>query len=194
MAFLLVTLLDWRADLREMPETLPNTFKMASQRDSETLWATYAPIMVGGWRCISYHMYTSDDPETRKLVSKPHGDEPLGRVQISPKGYLSAHLARKARLGPLPSGKKWMLGEDAEVAHVARGLSMYCGYMKLFEDEKGLYWQTTVDIASDPTRAGGVEERRVVLLQNANGEPMIELSPRQDLLTDVGTRVSEATL
>lgn len=158
---------------------------MASTSTPENLWPKYASKLAGGWRCVAYHMYDSDDPATRKLIAKPHGDEPLGRVLISPNGYLSAHIARKARLGPLPSGKQWQVGEDKEVAHVARGLSMYCGYMCLYEDDKGLYWQTSVDIASDPARSGGIEERRVRLFEDAEGKPVLELSPRQDMLTDV---------
>ena len=90
------------------------------------------------------------------LISKPHGDNPLGRVLISPSGYLSAHIARADRLGSLPSGQPWQTGEDKEVAHVARGLSMYCGYLELFEDEGGLWWRTKVEVSSDPTRVEGV--------------------------------------
>lgn len=43
---------------------------------------------------------------------------------------------------------------------------MYCGYMELFEDSQGLYWKTKVAVASDPTRVGGFQVRRV--------EPVIE--------------------
>lgn len=164
---------------------------MASSTEPENLWPKYASVLTGGWRCVSYHMYSSDDPNTRKLVAKPHGEDPLGRVLISSNGYLSAHIARRARLGPLASGKQWVVGDDAEVAHVARGLSMYCGYMRLFEDEKGLYWHTQVEISSDPARTGGTEVRRVRLLQDDEGEPVLELSPRQDLLTDVSWLTNE---
>lgn len=160
---------------------------MATQPQSSNLWPKYASILAGGWRCVSYHMYTSDDPDNRQLVSKPHGDEPLGRVLISPNGYLSAHIARRARLGPLPSGKPWQVGGDAEVAHVARGLSMYCGYVRVFEDERGLFWQTAVEVASDPARVGGIEERRVRLFEDAEGKTLLELTPRQDMLTDVSS-------
>lgn len=158
---------------------------MASTTEPENLWSRYSSILAGGWRCVSYHMYTSDDPSSRGLVAKPHGDDPLGRVLISPNGYLSAHIARRGRLGPLASGKQWIIGGDAEVAHVARGLSMYCGYMQLFEDEKGLYWHTKVEVSSDPARTGRVEERRVRLFEDAEGKPVLELTPRQDMLTDV---------
>lgn len=158
---------------------------MASTTESEVLWQKYAAVLTGGWRCVSYHMYTSDDPNSRELVAKPHGDDPLGRVLISSNGYLSAHIARRVRLGPLASGKQWVVGGDAEVAHVARGLSMYCGYMRLFEDENGLYWRTLVEVSSDPVRTGGVEERRVRLFQDADGKSVLELSPTRNLLTDV---------
>ena len=163
---------------------------MASSSEPENIWPKYAAILTGGWRCVAYHMYTSDDPDSRELVAKPHGDDPLGRVLISPNGYLSAHIARRGRLGRLASGKQWIVGDDAEVAHVARGLSMYCGYMRLFEDEKGLYWRTQVEVSSDPARTGGVEERRVRLFKDAEGNPVLELTPRQDMLTDVSVSCS----
>ncbi|ETN45875.1 uncharacterized protein HMPREF1541_00056 [Cyphellophora europaea CBS 101466] len=164
---------------------------MSAGVEREDLWLKYATVLVGGWRCTSYHMYSTDDPDSQRLISKPHGDDPLGRVMISPKGYLSAHIARRERMGPLPSGKQWIVGEDSEVAHVARGLSMYCGYVSVYEDEKGLFWQAKVEVASDPNRVGGIEERRVRILEEVaeGGEKKIvmELRPKQDMLADDGT-------
>lgn len=179
------------------------------------LWPTLGPLLTGGWTCVSYHMYTvvSDPPTTTttspassspndnkqsssklklQLHSKPHGDHPLGKVLISPNGYLSANIARRDRLGKLPSGKKWQVGNDEEVSYVARGLSCYCGYLSLYRDEggveseekgkrrgegggqddenddggfvdEGYWWATQVEVASDPERVGGEEVRRVRL-------------------------------
>lgn len=133
-------------------------------------------------------MYDPQDHSTSKLLAEPHGNMPLGRLLISTNGYLSAQIARRERLGPLPSGKQWVVGEDAEVAHVARGLSMYCGYMTLVEDAKGLRWQTEVEVASDPARVGRIEERLIRILEEdgvGGKKVVLELSPRQQMLTDV---------
>lgn len=162
---------------------------MSTSSSSDRVWSRYAPILAGGWRCTSYHLYDSQDCSTRKLIAKPHGNLPLARLLISPNGYLSAHIARQERLGPLPSGKQWVVGDDTEVAHVARGLSMYCGYMTLHEDAEGLRWQTQVEVASDPARVGRIEERLVRIIREDEGlvgnKVVLELSPRQDMLTDV---------
>lgn len=61
---------------------------------------------------------------------------------------------------------------------------MYCGYFQLFKDEEGLFWQTKVEISSDPGRMGGVEERRVEMYEEGNKTFMI-LRPKQDLILEV---------
>lgn len=130
-------------------------------------------------------MFDTGGPN-KKLIAKPHGDNPLGRVLISPNGFLSAHIARPDRQGPLPSGNPWQTGEDKEVAHVARGLSMYCGYLELFEDDDGLYWQTKVECSSDPNRFGGLEVRRIEYFEEG-GKTFMVLQPKQDLILEVCT-------
>jgi hypothetical protein len=139
--------------------------------------------LVGVWKCISYDMYDSDGPG-RKFIAKPHGEQPMGRASVSSKGWLAAHLARPERMVPFKSGNKWQTGTDAEVAHVARGISMYCGYLKLYEDNEGLYWQTVVEVASDPERIGGIEERRLNYWEE-NGKSFMTLKPKRDMLLEV---------
>ena len=147
------------------------------------IWPEYRSKLAGVWKCISYEMFDGSGPD-KKLIAKPHGDEPLGSASISPKGWLSAHIARRDRMGPLPSGNPWQTGEDKEVAFVARGISMYCGYLELFKDEEGLYWQTKVECASDPSRLGGLEVRRVSYSEE-NGKAYMVLQPKQDLILEV---------
>ena len=66
---------------------------------------------------------------------------------------------------------------------------MYCGYLQLFEDENGLYWETTVEISSDPARMGGpLEVRRVQYLEE-NGKTYMILRPKQDLILEVSAAV-----
>jgi len=144
------------------------------------LWQQYQSRISGGWKCISFEMFSP----TGDLLSQPHGDEPLGRVLISPQGFLSAHIARLDRMGPLPSGKAWQVGEDAEVAYVARGMSMYCGYLTLGEDSEGLYWETKVEVCSDPARFWGKEFRRLEFVQEG-GRELLVLRPKQDLIMEV---------
>ena len=151
---------------------------------SSDLWTAHRSTLAGVWKCISFEFYSTSDP-TGKPIAKPHGDHPLGRVQISPNRYLSAHVANPERMkGPIPSGKAWQEGEDAEVAHVARGCSMYCGYFELFEDEEGLYWRTKVEISSDPGRVGGFEERRVEFVEDGERRLMV-LRPTGEMTMEV---------
>ncbi|KAF2484082.1 Lipocalin-like domain-containing protein [Neohortaea acidophila] len=149
------------------------------------LWPKYSSRLSGAWKCISFEQRHA---QTHDLLTKPHGDTPLGRVLISPQGFLSAHVANPQRLAqPLPSGKAWQTGGDAEVAHVARGLSMYCGYMEVYEDEAGLWWRTKVEVSSDPARMGGYEVRRVELIQEGGREVMV-LRPERDMVLEDGTK------
>ena len=149
--------------------------------NNNDLWSKYQSRIAGGWQLMSYDLY---DATENNILARPHGDQPLGRVLISSNGWLAAHIANPTRFGPLPSGKPWQTGDDAEVAHVARGISMYCGYLQLFEDEDGLYWETTVEISSDPNRKGGNEVRRVQL-EERNGKGSMTLRPVKDMVMEV---------
>jgi len=149
---------------------------------STTLWSTYNSALIGVWKCISFDFHSPNG----QLIHKPHGDNPLGRVQISQNAFLSAHVANPERMkGPLPSGKAWQEGGDAEVAHVARGCSMYCGYFELFEDSEGLFRRTKVEISSDPGRVGGIEERRVAFEEDEGGKRLMVLRPTEDMTLEV---------
>ena len=150
------------------------------------IWPKYADKLAGGWKCVSYEMFDSGGSE-KKLIAKPHGDQPLGRVLISKNGFLSAHMARPERMGPLPSGKPWQTANDSEVVYVAKGLSMYCGYLEMFEDDDGLFWQTRVECCSDPNRMGGLEVRRIKYLEE-DGKAFMVLQPKQDMILEVGSR------
>ncbi|KAK1074858.1 hypothetical protein LTR74_000702 [Friedmanniomyces endolithicus] len=84
----------------------------------QNVWPTYSSRIAGVWKTISFEIQSP----TGTLLAKPHGDKPLGRVQISLNGYLSAHMADPVRMASaLPSGKAWVQAGDAEVAAVARG-------------------------------------------------------------------------
>lgn len=151
---------------------------------SQNIWSQHRDKLAGAWKTVSFEVFDGAGPD-KKLVAKPHGDNPLGRVVITRDGFLSAHMAYPDRISkPLPSGKAWQVGDDAEVAHVARGLSMYCGHLQLFEDSEGLYWQTKVVISSDPNRQGGVEERRVQVFDEGGKTYMI-LQPKNDMVMHV---------
>lgn len=152
-----------------------------------SLWPEYRAKLAGVWKCISYEMFDcSSSNNERKLLAKPHGENPLGRVSISPNAWLAAHLLRPDRVDSLQSHSSSQKAPDAELAHVARGMAMYCGYFQLLRDvEGGLYWRTEVEVSSDPNRIGGIEERKVVLMEEGGRQVMI-LEPRQDMLLDVG--------
>jgi hypothetical protein len=147
------------------------------------LWLEYRDQLAGGWKCISYEIYTGESPNA-KLVSRPHGTSPMGRSYLSRNGYLAAHLATPDRMQFSDSDVPWGKRSDAEIANVARGLSMYCGYMELFKDEKGLFWKTKVEIASDPTRVGGFQTRRVDHFED-NGEAFKIVRPVDPIVLEV---------
>lgn len=162
-------------DILKFPSTL------AMPQDS---WNENRDKLAGAWKTISFEVFDGTGPD-KKLVAKPHGDNPLGRVVITRDGFLSAHMAYPDRIGqPLPSGKAWQVGDDAEVAHVARGLSMYCGHLQLFEDDEGLYWKTKAVISSDPNRQGVIEERRVQVFDEG-GKTFMILQPKNDMVMHV---------
>lgn len=163
----------------------------------ENIWPQHAAQLAGGWKCISFEVFTGTGPN-KTLVAKPHGDSPMGRVIISANGWLSALMAKPDRMAQaLPSGKAWQEAPDEEVAHVARGLSMYCGYLELFRDEGGedggLWWQTRVEISSDPNRMGGLEVRRVKYFEEG-GKAYMVLQPENDMVMEVSMRTYPVAL
>jgi len=156
----------------------------------ENIWNQYRDKLAGGWKLISYEVFDGNGPD-KKPVAKPHGDAPLGRVLLSPNGFLSAHMSKPDRVNKqLPSGKSWVQGDDGKVAHVARGHSTYCGYLELFADDDGeLWWQTRVEVSSDPSRMGGLEVRRVRYLEEGDKAYMV-LQPEKDMVLEVGATVA----
>lgn len=137
----------------------------------EVPFKDYQAQLSGSWKLFSFLRYKDG-----QVISKPHGDNPLGFVQISPEGYLSAHLADPARIQVPKSDIKWDQRSDKEIADYYKSVSMYCGQMQLFRDAEGLFWKTKVDISSDPTRIGGEQVRRVTLGEE-DGKPIVTLQP-----------------
>jgi hypothetical protein len=156
----------------------------------ENVWNQYKDKLAGGWKNISYEIFDGDGPD-KKLLSKPHGDKPLGRVLLSPNGWLAAHMAFPQRMVPTKSSPDFQLASDKEVAYIARGLSMYCGYVQLFKDEGSeegeFWWETMVEIASDPNRIGGIQKRMLKYTEEG-GKAYMELKPENDMVFDDGTR------
>lgn len=131
----------------------------------------YRDRLAGCWELFSWLKYKDGE-----VVGKPHGDHPLGFAQISSEGYLSAHITNPNRTKVPHPENAWSDHSDEEIAHYARGLSMYCGQFELFRDDKGLFWKTKVDVSSDPSRIGGYQVRRVTLSEE-NGRHIMTLQP-----------------
>jgi hypothetical protein len=148
------------------------------------VWNEYRDAIAGGWKLVSYDMYKSSGTEL-ELVAKPHGDDPMGRVYVSRHAWLSAHLATPDRMKPRKSGKPWQTAPDDEIVPVARGITMYCGYASLYRTEAGqVFWQTKVEVASDPGMIGSIQERKVTLSRE-NGKSYMTLEPTRDLILEV---------
>ncbi|KAJ9660187.1 hypothetical protein H2198_002693 [Neophaeococcomyces mojaviensis] len=157
------------------------------------VWSEYADKLAGGWKCLTFEIYDSDAPDAEP-VYKPHGDAPLGRVLLSRNGYLSAHLSVPSLISEFQAkDSQWRSAPDAEVAKVARGLAMYCGYLELFREADGsLWWQTRCDIMVDPKRVGKLEKRRLRYFEEG-GKQFMVLQPINDEVTP-GTAHTRAVL
>lgn len=148
----------------------------------------YRDHLSGCWELYSYLQYKDN-----KVVGKPHGDSPLGFAQISPDGYSSSHIADPDRTNGFHQGRAWSAHTDLEIANYSRGISMYCGQIELFEDDQGLFWKTKVDVASDPSRIGGLQVRRVSLSEE-DGRKVMTLQPLNAEATVVCTNADDATI
>lgn len=134
-----------------------------AEQEDQDLWTLYSPLISGGWKCLSFNLFSKSHPP--KLLAQPHGPTPLGRLYISPRGWLAVHLAAVVPDRDVASDKK-----KEDHVSVNGGLAMYCGYLKLYrrggggEDngQEELYWRTVVEVSSDSSLIGGVQERKVV--------------------------------
>lgn len=177
--------------------------KEAEQEDQD-LWTLYSPLISGGWKCLSFNLFSKSHPP--KLLAQPHGPTPLGRLYISPRGWLAVHLAAVPDRDVASDKKK-----KEDHVNVNAGLAMYCGYLRLYRrsgeeggEEGELYWRTVVEVSSDSNLIGGVQERKVVFEEmerkkkssdsggsGAGGEEEEEksyymiLEPKQDWIMEV---------
>ncbi|KAM0722200.1 hypothetical protein Q7P37_001641 [Cladosporium fusiforme] len=160
---------------------------MAAALWSSDLWVTHRGQIAGVWKCVSYELRDSNG----NMLAKPHGDKPLGRAHISLQGYISGLVANPYRMhNRLPSGRPWSQGEDAEVAHIAKGQIMYRGYLELFEDAEELYWQTKVEVANDPSMVGGIEEKRLeFIFDEEKQKTYLVLTPKKEVFMENGQKV-----
>lgn len=139
---------------------MPAEEKQEAEQEDQDLWTLYSPLISGGWKCLSFNLFSKSHPP--KLLAQPHGPTPLGRLYISPRGWLAVHLAAVIPDRDIASDKK-----KEDHGNVNGGLAMYCGYLKLYrrredDGQEELYWRTVVEVSSDSNLIGGVQERKVV--------------------------------
>lgn len=138
---------------------MPAEENQEAEQEEKNLWTLYSPLISGGWKCLSFNLFSKSHPP--KLLAQPHGPTPLGRLYISPRGWLAVHLAA------VPDRDVAIDKKKEDHGNVNGGLAMYCGYLKLYrrreDDGEGeLYWRTVVEVSSDSNLIGGVQERKVV--------------------------------
>lgn len=138
---------------------MPAEENQEAEQEDQDLWTLYSPLISGGWKCLSFNLFSKSHPP--KLLAQPHGPTPLGRLYISPRGWLAVHIAAVPDRDVASDKKK----EDH--VNVNGGLAMYCGYLKLYrrredDGQEELYWRTMVEVSSDSNLIGGVQERKVV--------------------------------
>lgn len=144
---------------------MPAEENQEAEQEDQDLWTLYSPLISGGWKCLSFNLFSKSHPP--KLLAQPHGPTPLGRLYISPRGWLAVHLAAVPDRDVASDKKK---EEEEDHVNMNAGLAMYCGYLKLYrrggrgEDngQEELYWRTVVEVSSDSNLIGGVQERKVV--------------------------------
>ncbi|KAI1612124.1 Lipocalin-like domain-containing protein [Exophiala viscosa] len=130
--------------------------------------------LAGVWNLISFEMFDMDNPH--KVLHKPHGDEPLGKVVISTSGYLSAILRSPLDMKPLENDE-WIKASDEEVLHAVRSLSCYAGPMTLLEREDGGFlWHTQVEISHNPNWIGKAQTRNADYSEE-DGQAYMTLRP-----------------
>lgn len=142
---------------------MPAEENQEAEQEDQDLWTLYSPLISGGWKCLSFNLFSKSHPP--KLLAQPHGPTPLGRLYISPRGWLAVHLAAVPDRDVAGDTKK-----KEDHGNVNGGLAMYCGYLKLYrrggggEDngQEELYWRTVVEVSSNLNLIGGVQERKVV--------------------------------
>lgn len=139
---------------------MPAEENQEAEQEDQDLWTLYSPLISGGWKCLSFNLFSKSHPP--KLLAQPHGPTPLGRLYISPRGWLAVHLAAVIPDRDIASDKK-----KEDHGNVNGGLAMYCGYLKLYrrgedDGQEELYWRTVVEVSSDSNLIGGVQERKVV--------------------------------
>ena len=150
----------------------------------DDLWNQHKSHIVGVWKLISYDIFDSDGPD-KKLIGKPHGDNPEGRAVITPGAFLSGHLMTPDRI---QTATQISTASDEEAAYIARGISMYCGNFKFCEGGNNeLWWETKVKIASDPSRIGGLQVRKLQYFEE-EGKSFMLLTPKQDMPYGVSFR------
>lgn len=139
--------------------------------------------LTGVWSLITCEMYDGEGPD-KKLLWKPHGDEPLGKVVISKSGYLLATLVPPAVMTPLASDE-WTEASDEDVLRIGRRLTTYGGPMVLHEREDGGFiWYTTVEVAHNPNMIGKQQIRRADF-EEQDGTAYMTLRPVKEYILRV---------
>jgi hypothetical protein len=130
--------------------------------------------LLGVWDLQSFILCTEDDLQP---IAQPLGEAPLGRIMFLPSGYMSCTLTNPDVTQPIESGI-WSVAPDDEVANVARSMTTYCGYFRLFEGDGCLRLATEVDIALDPSWIKSTQTRKVTF-QQKQGKDFMTLTPIQ---------------
>jgi hypothetical protein len=126
----------------------------------------------GVWSLLSFDLMVNNTS-----IMQPNGPNPLGKLTITPEGYLSVLITTSETLIPLANGTKWKDGTDAELAALARPMVAYCGTYNTSYDGAQLVMMTEVDVALDPAMIERVQRRNVSFVEE-NGKEYMFLKPQ----------------
>jgi len=135
--------------------------------------------ILGTWKLLSYHLVDDAAPGS-KPIAQPLGPTPLGRITFTSDGFMSATLTDPTHTKPLVNSAQWSKAPEEEVAFVARVMTTYCGWYKVFSENGELSLSTDVEIALNPSWIGTAQVRRVSL-RKAAGKQIMILRPVQYL-------------
>jgi hypothetical protein len=129
--------------------------------------------LLGVWKLLSVDLINED----RHPIAQPMGSNPLGRLVVSPEGYVSV-LVTNPDLGreAFKDGVEWRQATDTAIATVARAATSYSGPF-YFSSEVGTpIFITKVEAALDPNWIG-TDQAREFSFREENGKKILVLVP-----------------
>ncbi len=136
----------------------------------------------GVWKLLFFNLHLTSNPSSAPIY-QTLSTSPLGRIIFLPNGYISCTITSSESLKPIEASNLFS-ASDKHVLRIARSITTYCGYYRMYEESRTTILSTSIDIAIDPNWVGGQQVRNV-RVRREDGEEHLVLSPVQDFLLPV---------